>query len=625
MKSSLVHAFLIRHRMPIVVTTYLALYAVCFYVAYLLRFDFLLPQRAWSSLVQALPVVLLARVVACVVTREWWRRIRYTTLSDVVSIAGGALAVALLLLVLNPFMFDDAMIPRSVIAIDFVLVVLATGSVRLSFRMYVESYWPRINGKRKKRTMIFGCEESSISILRSIHASLVDYQIVAFVAEGTGTSRSLAAGIPVVSEQRGLARIARKVNATHVLIPSSLSGRRVRELITKCREAGLKAHVIPGLEEIVDGRLKLTIRDVTISDLLRRDPIRLDQDGILSYVHGRRVLVTGGAGSIGSEICRQVLGMDPELLVVLDHSECGVFTLQQELIDSVCAATVNYRVADVKDKKALALILDEYKPELIFHAAAYKHVPLMETAPQEAIRNNVLGTRNLVDLADQHGVDRFVLISTDKAVRPTSIMGATKLVAEKYLQSVATTSATRYMTVRFGNVLNSAGSVVPTFRKQIESGGPVTVTHQDMCRYFMTIPEAVQLVLQAGAIGESGDIMILDMGEPVRIVDLARDMIDLSGLRCPEDIDIVFTGLRPGEKLYEELFYPSEEGARKIHEKIFRAPRAAVNAELIRRDIAELSAASERDALTARNTLKQIVAAYVDADQADSVPFRRAA
>ena len=299
-----------------------------------------------------------------------------------------------------------------------------------------------------------------------------------------------------------------------------------------------------------------------------------------------------------------------------------MFQIEQELVArKLTDVNLVYVIADVNDQVTLGHVFSEYLPDLVFHAAAYKHVPLMEHNVQIAIRNNVLGTKSIVDLADRFGVERFVMISTDKAVRPTSIMGSTKLVGEKYLQAVATQSKTKFITVRFGNVLNSAGSVVPTFRRQILEGGPITVTHPDMTRFFMTIPEAVQLVLQAGAIGNSGEVLILDMGEPVKIVDLARDMISLSGLRYPEDVDIEFTGLRPGEKMYEELFYGNEKSAKKIHEKIFCAEREPISASKIKRHILDLDRASRGTSSEARQAIQNVVAEYVTDNE--SLPMIR--
>ncbi|MCA8989018.1 MAG: polysaccharide biosynthesis protein, partial [Planctomycetaceae bacterium] len=332
-------------------------------------------------------------------------------------------------------------------------------------------------------------------------------------------------------------------------------------------------------------------------------------------IRGKSVLVTGGAGSIGSELCRQILDFEPASLTIFDHSEFGIFQIEREFAQRTdCATQLRYVTASILDPDALENVFATEQPQLVFHAAAYKHVPLMQDNPYAAIRNNFFGTKAVVDAADAHGVERFVLVSTDKAVRPTSVMGATKLLAEKYLQAMSQKSETAFLTVRFGNVLNSVGSVVPTFRKQIEAGGPVTVTHEDMVRYFMTIPEAVQLVLQAGAIGDSGNVMILDMGEPVRIVDLAKDMIALSGLSYPDDIDIEFTGLRPGEKMYEELFYAHEQGAPRIHEKIFLGSGYAPTPAQIQTDLQSLQSTLRSSSDRISNTLWNIVNRYVALD-----------
>jgi FlaA1/EpsC-like NDP-sugar epimerase len=443
------------------------------------------------------------------------------------------------------------------------------------------------------------------------------------VSPVSGFRSELVGGVPTFNASEGLGSILERTAAEMVLLPSSLSGRTIRDISDICRQHGVDAHLVPRVDEIPTGRFQLRLRDITIDDLLRRDPNKLDLEGIRETLEGRVVLVTGAAGSIGSEVCRQLLRFQPQRIVMLDQSEFGIFQLEQEFqslrnaSENVGAGesetSLEYLIEDITDELAMQRVFMQHRPVVVFHAAAYKHVPLMEHNPQAAVRNNIFGTKILVDLADRFQVQRFVMISTDKAVRPTNVMGATKLIAEEYLSEVAQRSKTRFITVRFGNVLNSAGSVVPTFRKQIEEGGPVTVTDPNMQRYFMTIPEAVQLVLQSGAIGEGGDILILDMGEPVRIVDLAKDMIRLSGQRYPEDIDIVFTGLRPGEKLYEELFYETEQHAVRVHEKIFRAPRGKRGAEgAIGRDLQQLQrhVVGSREGL--REVLWQITSGIVD-------------
>ncbi|MFN0196364.1 MAG: polysaccharide biosynthesis protein [Planctomycetaceae bacterium] len=606
-----------KHRLAAVLPLYFALYSICYYSSFLLRFDFELTAEMAALFLSTLPAILLIKAGICVATGEWRRTLRYTTLADMLWIICGALIAAPLIQVLNVFDLFGPMIPRSVILIDAMLTILMAGLMRTGMRYYEEILrpWWSVSGherRRREATLIYGVDTVAINLYRAVKTAHTSFRIVGFVSEEDSRNRkTLLAGVPVFSCRMGWKRLQKKSRASHLLIPSTLSGKRIRELLEFCADSNVKAHVIPAVDEIVNGRYKLTIRDVNIADLLRREPAALDQAAIQGYVTGKRVLVTGASGSIGSELCRQIVALNPAELVFVDQSEFGMFSIEQELQGLNAQVRMHFVLADVVDENSMRRIMVKYRPQLMFHAAAYKHVPLMENHPQEAIRNNILGTKTVVDLADEFGVERFVMISTDKAVRPTSIMGSSKLVAEKYLQAVSERSSTQFITVRFGNVLNSAGSVVPTFRRQIEAGGPVTVTHPEMVRFFMTIPEAVQLVLQAGAVGRSGDVLILDMGEPVKIVDLARDMIFLSGLKYPDDIDIVFTGVRPGEKLYEELFYATERGAVKVHDKIFCASRETVDWATILHDLDELKAVIYSSSAEARQVLNGIVERFV--------------
>ena len=583
-----------RNRLALILPTYAVLYALCFVVAFLLRFDFRLPEIYQQVILVGLPVLLTVKLGICLVTREWRRTFRYTTVTDLFNLVGGSIAAAgigylLLLLVLG-----GSPLPRTVLLIDAMLSILAIGMLRVGIRVVSEG---AVVAGHQKRALILGADPDAVAIARSLGSRGGPVRVVGFVGfvgltqTDSSPTNTLIAGIQVfpLDTEGVLAtdwmRLARKQRADFVLLPSTTCGDVVRELIRLFAGSSVRVQVMPTAESLLGGRDQLAVRDVTIADLLRREPAELDRDAIRSLVQGKRVLVTGAAGSIGSELCRQIDNLEPESLVLVDHSETGIFHIEAEL--AAGSTPLHPVVASVVDRTAMSRVMEEFRPQLIFHAAAYKHVPLMESNPQQAIANNIGGTRTMVDLADSFAVDALVLISTDKAVDPSSIMGATKLVSEKYLQSRTDSSRTRMMIVRFGNVLDSAGSVVPTFRKQIAAGGPLTVTHPEMERYFMTIPEAVQLVLQAGAIGESGDVLILEMGQPVRIVDLARDMIELSGLKYPDDIDIRFTGIRPGEKLTETLFYEQELGARKVHQQIYRAPgsipiRERVDTELVR-------------------------------------------
>ena len=615
-----------RYRLIAALPVYLSLYAASLTVAFLLRFDLHLSAETLQLLLGVLPFVIVIKSTVFVFGCEWRRYHRYTTMSDLAYIV--TLRTIGSVLVFSFFLtgLQTPAPPRSVILIDWILTVLGTILLRASVRYGWEQLARHLQRSERKRTMVYGADADAVSILRALRAAGSEHDIVSFLNPVDSAERTLISGVPVINFRGNVARTATRFNAKHLFIPSCVSGRTVRDLHQLCQDAGVKAHVIPAISEIVNGRVKLSIRDVTISDLLRREPAQLDTEGISGCITDKVVLVTGAAGSIGSELCRQIIGFNPSKLILVDQSEFGVFQVEQEFtakpVDNV---ELVYAIVDVNDQATLSRVFSEHQPDLVFHAAAYKHVPLMEENPQIAIRNNIMGTKSVVDLADRFGVDRFVMISTDKAVRPTSVMGSTKLVAEKYLQAVAATSKTRFITVRFGNVLNSAGSVVPTFRRQILAGEPLTVTHPDMTRFFMTIPEAVQLVLQAGAVGDSGQVLILDMGEPVKILDLARDMIALSGLRYPEDIDIVFTGLRPGEKMYEELFYGNEKHAQKVHAKIFCAEREPISLSAIKLEISRLERAIHASRSEARSVLGDVVASFVTERDDETETGRKAA
>ncbi len=564
-------------RLAIAVCCYAAVFAVSLLAALLLRFDFVLTDYAREVYHESVLVVVLLKVAIVLFSRDWRRHLRYSTIHDLtwstaICVVGGILVAALQLA-------HETMprIPRSVIANDTMLSAAMLATLRVLANS-MRTFATNRQGPKAELALIYGSEADAISLLTAIQSGSSRLRVVGVVCAKNHHGPGLIGGVPLFDVSEGLSRIIDRTRAVHVLLPSNLPGRTVREVQEACLQHGVEAHLVPTVDEIHARRFHLRMRDITIDDLLRREPNQLDLNGIRAVIRNKVVMVTGAAGSIGSEVCRQLVLFGPRKIVLLDQSEFGIFQMEQEFCAVARelnrpAPAFEFILEDITDELAMKRVFMQHRPAVVFHAAAYKHVPLMEANPQAAIRNNVFGTRTLVDLAHRFSVERFVMISTDKAVRPTNVMGATKLIAEHYLHSVACRSTTRFITVRFGNVLNSAGSVVPTFRRQIEEGGPVTVTDPEMLRYFMTIPEAVQLVLQSAASGEGGDVLILDMGEPVRIVDLAKDMIRLSGLSYPEDIDIVFTGLRPGEKLYEELFYESEECACRVHEKIFRAPR----------------------------------------------------
>jgi FlaA1/EpsC-like NDP-sugar epimerase len=405
-----------------------------------------------------------------------------------------------------------------------------------------------------------------------------------------------------------------------IAIPSA-TGSEMRRIVACCRAAGVRFRTIPGLDHLIDGRVTVSqLREVAIDDLLGRDPVVLDSAEISREMAGRVVLVSGAGGSIGSEICRQLCRFHPRALVLVESCENNLFNVHRELLARFPEVPLVACLADVTDEPRMRDVFAEHRPAVVFHAAAHKHVPMMEWNPGEAVKNNVLGTKTLADVADELGVDRFVMISTDKAVNPTSVMGVSKRVAEIYVQALSQRSDTRFVTVRFGNVLGSAGSVIPIFKEQIAEGGPVTVTHPEMQRYFMTIPEASQLVLQASAMGEGGEIFILDMGEPVRIVDLARDLIALSGLEPGVDIDIEFTGTRPGEKLVEELAVADEGAQRTRHPKVFVGRFRPYAWEKVQRHVRELADVAESAPEEVRAKFAEIVPEYRFAGEVPAAP-----
>ena len=437
-----------------------------------------------------------------------------------------------------------------------------------------DTYEGKVKNDDRKKVLIIGAGEATKILISTIRSSMKNiYNIVGLIDDNPNKVDYAISGKKILGTRFDIPRICKENNVDVIFFTiSNISNEDRKKILEICQETGCKVRILPGTKELIkDKPIMQNFRDVEIEDLLGREPIKLDNKNIKELIHNKVVLVTGGGGSIGSELCRQIMRFSPERLVIVDIYENNLYDIEQELKYNYPNAKIDAIVASVRDKDRLNEIFNEFKPYLVFHAAAHKHVPLMETSPLEAIKNNVFGTYNVVNCADEYNVKRFVLISTDKAVNPTNIMGATKRLCEMIIQAKNKVSNTEYVAVRFGNVLGSNGSVVPLFKKQIAHGGPVTVTHKDIIRYFMTIPEACNLVLEAGCMGQGGEIFIFDMGKPVKIYDLAKRMILLSGLKLDKDIKIVETGLRPGEKLYEELLNDKEKTTATYHKKIMIA------------------------------------------------------
>jgi FlaA1/EpsC-like NDP-sugar epimerase len=564
----------------------LAVLAIAFGAAFALRFESTIPPQMLKRMLFLWPYVIAFQygvMLAFGVPRSVWR---YVGLREAVRIFGAAGAAALCLgvvrlgagvffdIVLGPAQY--AAVPLGVIAMDAVLVAIGISGVRIARRLQMEAVESRrrSNAGPKVATLLIGAGQAGVMVAREIeNRPDLGIKPVGFIDDDPNKVGSVVHGLRVLGSTAELKALAAKHAAAQVLITiANAPGPAIRAIKKACDEAQLPAKIIPGIYEIVGGQVNLSrIRNVSIEDVLGRDAVTLEMDAIARDLKSRTVMVTGAGGSIGSELCRQIMRFQPSKLLLVEQAENALFNIHRELVanDPRLDGVLKPCIGDICDAGRMEALFREHRPSIVFHAAAHKHVPMMEWNPTEAVRNNVFGTRSVADLSDRFGVERFVMISTDKAVNPTSVMGASKRCAELYVQSLSARSKTRFAAVRFGNVLGSAGSVIPIFQEQIEKGGPVTVTHPDMKRYFMTIPEACQLVLQAGAMGEGGEIFILDMGEPVKIVDLARDLITLSGLTPGEDIEIVFTGLRPGEKLFEELAVDGEDVDKTRHPKIF--------------------------------------------------------
>jgi len=538
--------------------------------SFLLRFDFQVPPNQLEMLLQGLAVVLVAKPVLFAASGMYRNIWRYASLQDAFQIFKVVTFSSLVTMVLLVFLRGPFALPRSIYILDWFLLFAFVAASRLVWRIYRETrVVPSL--RKGKRTLIIGAGDAGNLLLREIRKQASSpYNVVGFVDDDPGKRGLRLSGVRVLggtNRLRALVKIHR-VEEVIFAIPSG-DGALMRRVIASCERAKARFKTLPGITAIIDGKVSISqIKDVEIEDLLGRDPVVLDQTAIRSYLTDKRVLVTGAAGSIGSEICRQVALFKPAKLILFDHSETPLFYIEKELAASFPELRIIPMMGDVKNQDRVETLFDEFCPEVVFHAAAYKHVAMMEYNPAEAVLNNVLGSKVVADAAHKFKVRNFVMVSTDKAVNPTNVMGATKRSAEIYVQALAETSKTKFTTVRFGNVLGSNGSVIPLFKEQIRKGGPVTVTDRDVVRYFMTIPEASQLVLQAGCIGKGGDIFVLDMGEPVRILSLAEELIQLSGLVPYKDIDIVFTGLKPGEKLFEELLIDGEGIKPTAHRKI---------------------------------------------------------
>ena len=581
---------------------HLVVFTLVYWSAFLLRFDFGIPHDQFHLFCITLPWLLAVKFTIFLFMGHyegWWA---YVTFADLVAVVWSSLLATVAVVAVGYFFGTDYFVPRSVLIMDWAGSVVLLAALRGTWRLYREQFWPIFGGGPHRWALLVGTDHHTGMLAHQIQScGELPYRIRGLVAVDDAVVGSRLGQMPILGRLDDIHEISAATKATDVLVTAgTLAGPRMRNLMNACTEAGLQLKIIRRMEDRFGGDHSIPLRAIEISDLLRRDPVQLDTERIAKLVAGRSILVTGAGGSIGSEICRQLLRFAPKAIFLLGRGENRIFKIERRLQSLRGRTELVPCIADITDLRRMHQIFARLRPDVVFHAAAHKHVPLMEQNIGEAIRNNVLGTRGLVDLAHEFAVANFVFISTDKAVHPTSVMGVTKQLAERYVHAMSQVSKTKFAVVRFGNVLGSEGSVVPVFQEQIRRGGPITVTDPRMTRFFMTIPEASQLVLQAAAMGAGGEIFVLEMGNPVKIVDLAHDLIRLSGL--PEgSIEICFTGIRPGEKLYEELYLNDEETLPTAHPKL----RAAYHRPYDLQEVRQVFSALEKGCYGAEDVLRR--------------------
>lgn len=582
--------------------------------ALLTRFEFIwakVEPHFVRTFFMHLPMHLLVAIVVFWLFHIYHSLWEYASMQEMMNIVFGCtLSTALEFLIV---LIMGGYLPRSYYLISLMYSACGIMASRLSYR-YIRSLRSNMfQPEADKNIMIVGAGTSGTMVEKEItNSKYVSGRVCCFIDDDKRKIGGYIHGIKIVGDRTTIRRYVRKFHIDQIIIcmPSE-SRKKQREILEICKETECELKILPGIYQLVNGEVNVqSLRDVEIDDLLGREPIVCDVDAISGYITAKTVLVTGGGGSIGSELCRQIAGQQPKRLIIVDIYENNAYDIQQELKRSYPDLPLTVLIASVRNTRRMDDIFAEYRPQIVFHAAAHKHVPLMEDSPDEAIKNNVMGTLKTAYAADKYGTERFILISTDKAVNPTNIMGASKRLCEMLVQTYNKYSKTDFVAVRFGNVLGSNGSVIPLFKKQIESGGPVTVTHPDIIRYFMTIPEAVSLVLTAGAYAKGGEIFVLDMGEPVKILDLAKNLIRLSGLKLGEDIDIEFTGLRPGEKLYEELLMDEEGLQSTANHMIHIGKPIEMDEKQFLYDLKILKQAAEKESKDIKEIVQRMVPTY---------------
>ena len=606
-----------RNRIALLVILDLLIITVSGFLALYIRFDFQFSKMEMAYVdreLKYLPINLMTTLLLFVLFKLYRSVWRFASANEFLNVISACSVSTLIQIVIMSVM--KMRMPVSYYMMKYVILIVGVGSLRFAYRILRMLQEKRMGLRKDSRrnTMVVGAGEAGAMIIKEFQNSrYLDQKVCCVIDDNEAKQGKYLRGVKIMGGRDDIRYLAHELQIDEIIVAlPSASQSQVKEILQICQETGCELKVLPGLYQMINGEISVSkLRKVEIEDLLGREPIKLQVDSVMGYVAGKVILVTGGGGSIGSELCRQIVAHKPKRLIIVDIYENNAYDIQQELKRKSPELDLVVLIASVRNTHRMNSIFEAYRPDIVYHAAAHKHVPLMEDSPNEAIKNNVFGTYKTAKAADKYGVQRFVLISTDKAVNPTNIMGASKRICEMIIQMMNNHSKTDFVAVRFGNVLGSNGSVIPLFKKQIEQGGPVTVTHPEIIRYFMTIPEAVSLVLQAGALAKGGEIFVLDMGEPVKILDLAKNLIRLSGYKPFEDIPIEFTGLRPGEKLYEELLM-SEEGLRETENELIHIGKPIeFDEKRFQKELEELREVADQDSVAIRQKVQEIVPTYV--------------
>ncbi|MCX5681527.1 MAG: nucleoside-diphosphate sugar epimerase/dehydratase, partial [Candidatus Omnitrophica bacterium] len=560
---------LLRNRRPLIIALHMLLCSLAYFISFFLRFDLRFPQEYQNIFFKTLPLLLTVKFIVLYYFHIYAGLWSYVSVQDLWQIIKANAVATVAFIIAEVFVLGVQGFPRSVFIIDFIVCAGLIGGIRFFTRFLKERSKIDLTDTQK-RVLIIGAGEAGVLTLKEYRRNPHLGEVEGFIDDDPVKLHETINGVKILGKREDICEIVQRLSITEIIIAMpSAKGEAIREILTYCHIPDVKVKIVPYFDKFLSGDMVLKPREIRPSDLLSRKNVKIDEDEIFRYLRDKRVLVTGAGVSICQELCRQIAHFDPKEIIFFDHNENDVYFLVLEFKTKYPKVDIKTVIGDIRDIGLLKQVFSHHKPQVVFHAAAHKHVPLMEENPVAAVKNNIVASRNLIYAAKHYGAERFVLVSTDKAVNPVNIMGMSKRITEMILQSKAKNSRTKFMAVRFGNVLGSAGSIVPLFKRQIEMGGPITITHPEVKRYFMSIPEAVCLILQAGALGKGGEIFILDMGEQIKILDLAKNLVSLSGLTLDKDIVVKFIGLRPGEKLAEELLLDREKDKMTKHELIY--------------------------------------------------------